>query len=169
MPSASCRATCWRRSRASRGRSTRSMADGGPEISAVDVAQFPFRYHHRTGDERALESSGIPATRWQGAAADQLGRLSPLRVDAIWLVPHFWCCTIMLARRLYLRIRSQRSAITDRCGDTRIHPPRDAGSTAFYSIQDADSEGVEEVLYGNRPGSGVAGREDIGYSTSTMT
>ncbi len=64
---------------------------GAPKFPQAMSIEFLLRYHHRTGDEKALEMATKTLDQMAlGGIYDQLGGgFHRYAVDAIWLVPHF--------------------------------------------------------------------------------
>src|SRR5688500_1729641 len=64
---------------------------GAPKFPPAMSLEFLLRYHHRTGDERALQMVTFTLDKMaRGGIYDQLGGgFHRYSVDAIWLVPHF--------------------------------------------------------------------------------
>ncbi len=64
---------------------------GAPKFPPSMSLEFLLRYHHRTGDERALAIVRQTCDKMaRGGIYDQLGGgFHRYTVDAIWLVPHF--------------------------------------------------------------------------------
>jgi uncharacterized protein YyaL (SSP411 family) len=64
---------------------------GAPKFPAAMSLEFLLRYHHRTGDDKALSIVTYTLDKMaRGGIYDQLGGgFHRYAVDAIWLVPHF--------------------------------------------------------------------------------
>jgi uncharacterized protein YyaL (SSP411 family) len=128
---------------------------GAPKFPASMNLEFLLRTHLRTGSAEALEMVTHTCRKMaEGGLYDQLGGgFHRYSTDAHWLVPHFekMLYDNALLSRLYLHAFQVTGdeffrRIAEETFDYIAREMTDEGG-AFYSTQDADSEGVEGKFF----------------------
>jgi uncharacterized protein YyaL (SSP411 family) len=128
---------------------------GAPKFPPSMSLEFLLRYYKRTGNENALDIVKKTAEKMAyGGICDQLGGgFHRYAVDAVWLVPHFEKMLYDNAQliRVYLHLyQITKDELYKRvAGETLAYVMREMldETGAFYSTQDADSEGVEGKFF----------------------
>lgn len=133
--------------------------DGGfgpaPKFPHPMVLEFLLRYYHRTQDEQALEMVRVTLEKMaRGGIYDQIGGgFHRYATDSGWLVPHFekMLYDNALLSRVYLHayLVTGNQVFRSVVEETLDYVIREmtAPEGAFYSTQDADTEGMEGEYY----------------------
>lgn len=128
---------------------------GGPKFPMPHNLFFLFRYWHWTGEKEALSmAEKTLETMHRGGIYDHLGYgFSRYSVDRKWLVPHFEkmlydnALLAMAYLEGYQVMGKERWARIAREIFTYVLRDMTSPTGAFYSAQDADSEGKEGKYY----------------------
>ena len=130
-----------------------------PKFPAPHQLLFLLRYWKRSGDEDALKMA-VESLRamHRGGIFDQLGYgMHRYSVDKEWLVPHFekmlydQALTAISALEAYRAAGDQEMALFARRIFSYLLTDLLSSEGAFYSAEDADSEGEEGTFYVWRP------------------
>ena len=114
-----------------------------------------LRHYHRTGTTSSLEmtQSTLRAMKW-GGIYDQIGGgLSRYSTDYRWLVPHFekmlYDNSLFITALIETFQVTENPEFSDYANDVLNYIDKDMTSAegAFFSAEDADSEGVEGKFY----------------------
>ncbi|MCC7518415.1 MAG: thioredoxin domain-containing protein [Verrucomicrobiae bacterium] len=128
---------------------------GAPKFPRPVQFSFLFRYHAATGDRRALEMAALTLERMaHGGICDQLGGgFHRYSVDEEWRTPHFEKMLFDNAQLLVVYREAwqltRQPLFEEVARGIAGYVARDMTSAegAFFSAEDADSEGCEGAFY----------------------
>ena len=125
-----------------------------PKFPTCHTLSFLLRYHLRTGDENALKmvEETLKNIR-QGGIYDHVGLgIHRYSTDQEWLLPHFekmlYDQALFVIANLECHLVTGNPFYLASCRDTLNYVTRKMTSDegGFFSAEDADSEGEEEIL-----------------------